>query len=86
MLRSSTLGTFNDVLILLASCSRLRADLIARFRNVPPFGKSTIRKFHNDVSELSRLGGRDYEDIMQVRTVIERQHSLQLILTSHRSA
>ncbi|KAJ7214847.1 hypothetical protein GGX14DRAFT_359943, partial [Mycena pura] len=36
-----------------------------RFRKVPTFGRYTIRKFHANVSELKRLGGRDFEDILQ---------------------
>ena len=37
-----------------------------RFRNVPTFGRDTIRKLPKSVSELSKLAARDYEDILQV--------------------
>ncbi|KIJ31571.1 hypothetical protein M422DRAFT_185709, partial [Sphaerobolus stellatus SS14] len=36
-----------------------------RFRLIPTFGQDTIRRFAKDVSELSKLGARDYEDILQ---------------------
>ncbi|TFK68774.1 hypothetical protein BDN72DRAFT_650911 [Pluteus cervinus] len=36
-----------------------------RFRRVAPFGPSTIRKFSTNVSDLSKLAARDYEDILQ---------------------
>ncbi|KZP03324.1 hypothetical protein FIBSPDRAFT_1055351 [Athelia psychrophila] len=36
-----------------------------RFRSVPTFGRDTIRKFHNNVSDLKKLAARDYEDILQ---------------------
>lgn len=34
------------------------------------FGRSTIRKFHNNVSDMKRLGARDFEDILQVRHIL----------------
>ncbi|KAI0073098.1 hypothetical protein K474DRAFT_1570479, partial [Panus rudis PR-1116 ss-1] len=36
-----------------------------RYRQVPSFGRSTIRKFHTNVSSLKKLAARDYEDILQ---------------------
>ena len=41
-----------------------------RFRQIPPFGRYTIRHFHNNVSEMKKLAARDFEDILQVRTHI----------------
>ena len=43
-----------------------------RFRAVPTFGRDSIRKFTNNVSELKKLGARDYENLLQVGTA----HSL----------
>ena len=37
-----------------------------RFRQIPTFGRYTIRRFHNNVSEMKRLAARDFEDILQV--------------------
>jgi hypothetical protein len=37
-----------------------------RFRQVPTFGRFTIRRFHNNVSEMKKLAARDFEDILQV--------------------
>ncbi|QRV96818.1 colossin-A [Ceratobasidium sp. AG-Ba] len=36
-----------------------------RFRKVPTFSGSTIRKFSEDVASLKRLAARDFEDILQ---------------------
>lgn len=44
---------------------RLRLDL-PRFRQVPTFGRGTIRRFGNNVSAMKKLAGRDFEDILQV--------------------
>jgi hypothetical protein len=46
-----------------------------RFRQVPTFGRFTIRRFHNNVSEMKKLAARDFEDILQVCT-----HSLNKFL------
>jgi len=37
-----------------------------RYRNVPSFGRSTIRKFHNNASAMKKLAARDFEDLLQV--------------------
>jgi hypothetical protein len=39
---------------------------LIRFDSVLPFGRDTIRKLPDKVSELSKLAARDYEDILQV--------------------
>ncbi|KAJ3554174.1 hypothetical protein NM688_g3242 [Phlebia brevispora] len=44
---------------------KLLAEFDRRFRRVPTFGTETIRRFHNNVSELKKLAARDYEDILQ---------------------
>ncbi|KAJ8072159.1 hypothetical protein PM082_015717 [Marasmius tenuissimus] len=36
-----------------------------RFRCVPTFGRNTIRRFHNNVSQMKKLAARDFEDILQ---------------------
>ena len=38
-----------------------------RFRQIPTFGWFTIRRFHNNVSEMKKLAARNFEDILQVR-------------------
>ena len=40
-----------------------------RFRQVPTFGRDTIRRFSSNISELKKLAARDYEDILQVGTI-----------------
>lgn len=44
-----------------------RNHIDTRFRNTPPFGRSTIRQFYTNVSELKQLAAFNYEDILQVR-------------------
>jgi len=41
-----------------------------RYRQVPTFGRDTIRKFSNNVSGMKNLAGRDFEDLLQVCTVM----------------
>ncbi|THG95202.1 hypothetical protein EW026_g6403 [Hermanssonia centrifuga] len=36
-----------------------------RFRQVPTFGRYTIRRFSNNVSGMKKLAARDFEDILQ---------------------
>ncbi|KAJ6549893.1 hypothetical protein B0H19DRAFT_952188 [Mycena capillaripes] len=36
-----------------------------RFRKIPNFGRSTIRRFHANVSEMKKMAARDFEDILQ---------------------
>lgn len=33
---------------------------------MPTFGRDSIRRFTNSVSELKKLGARDYENLLQV--------------------
>ncbi|KZP03474.1 hypothetical protein FIBSPDRAFT_693271, partial [Athelia psychrophila] len=35
------------------------------YRQVPSFGRDTIRRFSSNVSELKCLAARDYEDLLQ---------------------
>lgn len=39
--------------------------MLLRFRQVPTFGRDTIRRFGGSVSALKRLAARDFEDILQ---------------------
>ncbi|KAG6906368.1 hypothetical protein DXG01_014299, partial [Tephrocybe rancida] len=39
--------------------------LDARYRQIPTFGRDTIRKFSSNTSELKRLGARDFADLLQ---------------------
>ncbi|KDQ51293.1 hypothetical protein JAAARDRAFT_199318 [Jaapia argillacea MUCL 33604] len=51
--------------ILEAADATLVLELNRRFRLVPIFGKSTIRRFCENVSEMKKLAARDFEDILQ---------------------
>ncbi|KAJ3508461.1 hypothetical protein NMY22_g16610 [Coprinellus aureogranulatus] len=41
-----------------------------RFRAVPTFGKDTIRRFSNNVSDMKQLAARDWEDMLQCATFV----------------
>ncbi|KAF8173647.1 hypothetical protein BJ912DRAFT_824715, partial [Pholiota molesta] len=36
-----------------------------RYRQIPTFGRDTIRKFNNNVSGMKKLAARDFEDLLQ---------------------
>lgn len=37
-----------------------------RYRQVPTFGRSTIRRFTDNVAGLKKLAARNFEDLLQV--------------------
>ena len=37
-----------------------------RYRAIPTFGSSTIRRFATNASEMKKLAARDFEDLLQV--------------------
>ena len=37
-----------------------------RYRDIPTFGRSTIRRFGENVSGMKKLAARNFEDILQV--------------------
>lgn len=41
-------------------------NVVQSYRQVPTFGRDTIRCFTNNVSEMKQLAARDYEDLLQV--------------------
>ena len=47
----------------------------SRYRQIPPFGNGTIQKFHSNVSEMKRLAGRDWEDILQVNSQLHNSYN-----------
>ncbi|KAJ6490960.1 hypothetical protein C8R45DRAFT_195539 [Mycena sanguinolenta] len=51
--------------ILQAESADALATIDERFRKIPTFGRSTIRRFHANVSEMKKLAARDFEDILQ---------------------
>ncbi|KJA21682.1 hypothetical protein HYPSUDRAFT_111821, partial [Hypholoma sublateritium FD-334 SS-4] len=40
-------------------------QICTRFRDMPTFGRDSIRRFTDSVSELKKLGARDYENLLQ---------------------
>ena len=47
------------------------AFTLASFRQIPAFGETTIRRFEGDVSEMKKLAGHDFEDLLQVSVLPE---------------
>jgi len=47
-----------------------RLNIYIRFRDVPTFGRGTIRRFADNVSDMKKLAGRDFEDILQVMSIL----------------
>ena len=45
-------------------------NIFIRFRDVPTFGRGTIRRFADNVSDMKKLAGRDFEDILQVISIL----------------
>ncbi|KAF6750862.1 hypothetical protein DFP72DRAFT_817228, partial [Ephemerocybe angulata] len=43
----------------------LTNTLDARYREMPTYGRDTIRRFVNNVSEMKQLAARDFEDLLQ---------------------
>jgi hypothetical protein len=46
------------------------ADKLLRFRQIPTFGRGTIRRFATNASEMKKLAARNYEDLLQVRIFV----------------
>ncbi|KAG8741835.1 hypothetical protein FRC12_015532, partial [Ceratobasidium sp. 428] len=70
LLHEVELGVWKSLLThlirILYSCgSETIAEFNRRFRLVPTFSNSTIRKFSEDVASLKRLAARDFEDVLQ---------------------
>ena len=40
-----------------------------RYRDIPTFGRSTIRRFGENVSSMKKLAARNFEDILQVHKI-----------------
>lgn len=56
-----------------------------RFRLISTFGTDTIRRFSNNASEMKKLAGRDYEDLLQVLFTFLFLMRLFLMLIMHRT-
>ncbi|KIK34655.1 hypothetical protein CY34DRAFT_97579 [Suillus luteus UH-Slu-Lm8-n1] len=70
LLHEVELGVWRMLLVhLLRILTALDKDLInkldERYRKVPSFGQATIRRFSSNVSELSNMAARNYEDLLQ---------------------
>jgi hypothetical protein len=44
----------------------LKADILIRFREIPPFGVDGIRKITSNRSELKKMTAHEYEDMLLV--------------------
>jgi len=55
----------NKRLVFIFSINDLVKSLL-RYRDVPTFGRDTIRKFVHNASGMKKLAARDFEDLLQV--------------------
>ena len=46
------------------------AHIQLRYRLIAPFGKDTIRQFANNASQMKKLAGYHFEDLLQVKHTI----------------
>src|SRR6267154_3255583 len=51
-------------------CVFMQLMLACRYRLISTFGRSTIRKFHNNVLAMKKLAGCDFEDLFQVCNIL----------------
>lgn len=54
----------------------------ARYRQVPTFGRDTIRKFSANCSEMKKMAARDFEDLLQVCKLTT--HYTDLVMVTHK--
>ncbi|KIJ65737.1 hypothetical protein HYDPIDRAFT_87228 [Hydnomerulius pinastri MD-312] len=71
LLHEFELGVWKAILThLLCMLESLREskihELDRRYRQVPTFGRDTIRRFASNSSEMKRMAARDFEDLLQV--------------------
>ena len=65
---------------------------ITRFRQIPTFGRTgTIRKFSSNASEMKKLAGRDFEDLLQCAIpafegLLQEPHNTRLLRLLFRTA
>jgi hypothetical protein len=45
----------------------ISTNIVCSYRQIPTFGRDTIRRFHANVSAMKKLAARDWEDLLQVR-------------------
>jgi hypothetical protein len=48
----------------------LTAENCCRYRQVSRFGSDVIRKFSSNSSEQKKMAARDFEDLLQVSTIV----------------
>lgn len=60
--RTSILGMFPRI-----KGSTSASDLtVSRFRQIPTFGRGTVRRFCSNVSEMKKLAGHNYDNLLAV--------------------
>ncbi|KIJ57944.1 hypothetical protein HYDPIDRAFT_34653 [Hydnomerulius pinastri MD-312] len=70
LLHEFELGVWKAVFIhLLRMLDSMKGNMLShldhRYRQVPTFGRGTVRRFGRNVSELKRMTARDFEDLLQ---------------------
>jgi hypothetical protein len=54
------------ILVHIFSIINIVFNSLVRYRDVPTFGRDTIRKFVHNASGMKKLAARDFEDLLQV--------------------
>ena len=54
-----------------------------RYRQIPTFGRDTIRRFNANASAMKKLAARDFEDLLQVQITF---HFAAKLLTNYKCA
>lgn len=55
----------NERCVSITICSAVSKSASSRFRQIPTFGRDTIRRISNNTSGMKKLAARDWEDILQ---------------------
>lgn len=64
----------SDLKLTVSNCSVLKTCQFYvqySYRQIPTFGRDTIRKFDTNVSAMKKLAARDWEDLLQVNLNID---------------
>jgi len=48
----------------------ISVDTMFRYRQVPTFGRDTIRRFRTNSSEMKKMAARDFEDLLLVWSLL----------------
>lgn len=71
-----TIQDLNQRFLVIIPPSLISLNGDSRYRDVPTFGRSTIRRFSTNVSAMKKLAARNFEDMLQVCLIVHSIPSL----------